>query len=161
MRMRSRLFSLLVVLAVVGACKKTPPPQEDSDPGTPSASAVAPSPPPVIILLDAAPPGSKENAAAIALVTKWNAAHQKGDAQELQALFAPKVLVNGATITAADHVKKSLHQDADHRFSVGEVRAETTPDGKDTYAHFNKKLTEAQGEGTKEYPKVIIVREGV
>jgi hypothetical protein len=152
---------LVLVLAVVGACKKRPPPQEDPDPLAQAAVPAATTPPPVIILLDAAPSSSPQDAAAIALVGQWSAAHRKGEAQELQALFAPKVLVNGATVTAADHAKKSVHQDPDHRFSIGEVRAETTPDGKDIFAHFNKRLSEARGETTKEYPKVVIVRDGV
>jgi hypothetical protein len=162
MRRYAETAALVVVLLLAAACKKkSPPPQEEPDPVAQSAAPVAATPPPVIILLDAAPPSSRENAGATALVTKWAAAHQSGDAQALQALFAPKVLVNGATLAASDHAKKSLHQDADQRFSIGEIRAETTPDGKDTYAHFSKKLSEARGETTKEYPKLVIVRDGV
>jgi hypothetical protein len=159
--MRSKVLTLAVVipaLAIVFSCKKPPPPAPDEPPL--QAAPVA-TQPPVIILLDAAPPSSPQNAAAIALVTKWSAAHQKGDAAALQALFAPKVLVNGTTVAAADHAKKSLHQDADLRFSISEVRAETTPDGKDTFAHFTKRLTEVKGDTTKEYPKVVVVRDGV
>lgn len=164
--MRSRLLTLGVVfsaLALIGACKKKPPPADDRTPAATSSAtpSAATTPPPVIILLDAAPPSSPQAAAAIALVTKWSTAHQQGDAQELQALFAPKVVVNGATVSAADHAKKSIHQNPDLRLSIGEVRAETTPDGKDTYAHFTKKLTEAKGETTTEYPRLVIVRDGV
>jgi hypothetical protein len=164
--MRSRLATLLIVvvsLTLAGACKKPPPPSAEVDQPAQSAQSAAPvaTQPQVIILLDAAPSSSPQDATAIALVQKWSAAHQKGDAAALQALFAPKVLVNGTTVTAADHVKKSLHQDADLRFSVGEVHAETTPDGKETFAHFSKRLTEVKGDTTKEYPKVIIVRDGV
>ena len=162
--MRSRFVPLLAVvvgLVLCGACKKPSPPVQDDEQPIQSVAPPASAPPPVIILLDAAPPGSSENAGAVALVTKWNAAHQKGDAAELQALFAPKVLVNGTTITAADHVKKSLNQDADVRSSIGEVKAETTPDGKETYAHFVKRLADLKGDTPKEYPKVIIVRDGV
>jgi hypothetical protein len=162
--MRSKVLTLAVVipaLAVVFACKKPPRPVDD-EPAAQSASAPVATQPPLIILLDAAPPSSPQNATAIALVTKWSAAHQKGDAAALQSLFAPKVLVNGTTVTAAEHVKKSLHQDADIRFSISEVRAETTPDGKETFAHFDKKLTEVKGDSpAKEYPKVVIVRDGV
>lgn len=165
MRMRSRLFSFLFVLLAVtsagSACKKRPPPEADPDPVAPPLAPIAPTSPPVIILLDAAPPGSAQSTGAIALVTKWSDAHQNGDAQALQSLFAPKVVVNGATVSAADHVKKTMHQDPDHAFSIGEVHAETTPDGKDTYAHFSKKVTEARGEVPKEYPKLVIVRDGV
>jgi hypothetical protein len=162
--MRSKLLTLAVVVAalsVVFACKKPPPPVDDDNLPAPSAIPAATTPP-VIILYDAAPASSPQNAAAVALVTKWAVAHQKGDAQGLQSLFAPRVLVNGATLAVADHVKKSLHHDADVRFSIGEVRTETTPDGKETFAHFSKKLTELKGDSpTKEYPKVIIVRDGV
>lgn len=147
----------------MGACKKKPPPASDEPAPTPSATTppAVTTPAPVIILLDAAPPSSPQAAGAIALVGKWSAAHQKGDVQELQALFAPKVVVNGATVSAADHAKKSIHQNPDQRFTIGEVRAESTPDGKDTYAHFTKKLTEVKGDTTTEYPKLVIVRDGV
>lgn len=172
--MRSRILTLGVVvsaLALAGACKKKAPPTDDEVAPKPSASAgtvstmstpaAATTPPSVIILLDAAPPSSPQAAAAVALVARWSAAHQKGDAQELQALFAPKVVVNGATVSAADHAKKSIHQNPDQRFAIGDVRAEATPDGKDTYAHFTKKLTEVKGDTTAEYPKLVIVRDGV
>lgn len=170
--MRSSLLTSAIVLstlALAGACKKPPPPPDEHR-AAPEASVLASAevappveatPPPVIILLDAAPPSSPHVAAAVALVTKWSEAHQKGDVQELQALFAPKVVVNGAIASAADHAKKSIHRDPDQRFAIGEVRAETTPDGKDTYAHFTKRLTEVKGDTTKEYPKLVIVRDGV
>lgn len=169
--MRSRLvplFAVVVGLALSSACKKPPPVQnDDPQPTQPTASVPPPAntPPPVIILLDAAPPGmqnASQNAAAVALVGKWNDAHQRVDAAALQSLFAPKVLVNGTTVSAADHVKKSLHQAGDGHFSMGEVQAETTPDGKDTYAHFVRRVAELKGGDTsKEYPKVIVVRDGV
>lgn len=163
--MRSRFVPLLALavvgLVLCGACTKKPPPVQDDDRPVLSAAPPASTPPPVIILLDAAPPAAPENGAAVALIGKWNAAHQKGDAAELQALFAPKVLVNGTTVTAADHVKKSMNQDADVRSSIGGVQAETTPDGKETYAHFVKRLADLKGDTPKEYPKFIIVRDGV
>jgi hypothetical protein len=168
--MRSTLLTLgavLTAVALTGACKKKPPPVDDDQvppvpsPAISTAPSAAATPPPVIILLDAAPPSSPQTAAAIALVSKWSMAHQKGDAQELQGLFAPKVTVNGATMNAADHAKKTIHQDPDLRFSIGEVNAETTADGKDTFAHFTKKLAEVKGEKTTEYPKLVIVRDGV
>jgi len=144
----------------MGACKKRPPPVEEQDQPTPSVAPPVNTPPQVIILLDAAPPSIPQNGAAAVVVKKWVAAHQKGDAAELQALFAPKVLVNGATLSAADHVKKSLQHDADVRLSIGEVSTETTPDGKESFAHFTKRVADLKGE-TKEYPTIIIVRDGV
>jgi hypothetical protein len=164
--MRSKVLTLAVVLfalASIGACKKRPVPTDDQGPSAQAAQSVAPvtpvaTPPPVIILLDAAPTNSAQNAAAMTIVARWSAAHQKGDAQELQALFAPKVFVNGTTVNAADHVKKTLHRvDPDHPFSTSEVQAETTADGKETYARFNTRIA---GDPPKEAPKLIIVRDG-
>lgn len=158
--MRSKVLTFAVVLcalASIGACKKRPPPSDDRGRAAQSVAPVA-TPRPVIILLDAAPTNSAQNAAAMTLVARWSAAHQKGDAQELQALFAPKVVVNGTTVNAADHVKKTLYRDPDHLFSTSEVQAETTADGKETYARFS---TQIAGEPPKEAPKLIIVRDGL
>lgn len=164
--MKSRLFlslSLSLTVALVSACKKpAPPPDPDPQPQPVpqpvlTAPTVATTPAPVIILLDAAPPNA-QTAPAIAIVQRLGRATT---ADELTPLYAPKVIVNGTTVAAPDHIKKKLAALGEFKESYGAIDADTTVDGKDVYARFTKKLLDEKGETAKEMPMLVVVRDGV
>ena len=124
-------WSALALVSFV-ACHRHPAPVQRE---TAADAADATRPPPA---------ASAADAGASSIVDRWNDAHARRDAQALEAVYAPNVSYYGTELTSAECVRRkaaAFAKTPDFTQSIRDVKLETTPDGKDTWARFEKTTT--------------------
>lgn len=119
-----RVAGLALVLLALVACRPRTSPS-DASPSAPAVEAAAPDP----------------DAAARAIVTRWNEGHDRRDAAAIDPLYAGRVQFYGTNLPRAECTKKNaalLAGAPDYRQSLRDLAFTPGEDGKTVLARFTK-----------------------
>jgi hypothetical protein len=144
-----RPTSRLVLGVMLTACRRPSPAiVEDAAPAAPPTTTVV-----------SATSSTATSAATDArfVIEQWNRAHNEHDADKLAALYAPKVLFYGATLSKADCAKKkglAFAATPDYVQSTRDAKPEPAEAGR-TFVRLVKTST-SKGK-SKDYPAILVV----